>query len=70
MFCEKGAVADAEENPGLMSDCELLLRSRDKLAGSATLNWREDVAMSEWEGVTLSGTPERSDAAGASEQGS
>ena len=59
VFCEKGAVADAEENPGLMSDCELLLRSRDKLAGSATLNWREDVAMSEWEGVTLSGTPER-----------
>ena len=59
VFCEKGAVADAEGNPGLMSDCELLLRSRDTLAGSATLDWREDVAMSEWEGVTLSGTPER-----------
>ena len=59
VFCEKGAVADAEENPGLMSDCELLLRSRDKLAGSATLNWRDDAPMSEWEGVTLSGTPER-----------
>ena len=54
-----GAVTDSEENPGLLSDCELLLRSRDKLAGSATLNWREDVAMSKWEGVTLSGTPER-----------
>ena len=59
VFCEKGAVADAEENPGLVSDCELLLRSRDTLAGSATLDWREDVAMSEWEGVMLSGTPER-----------
>ena len=57
--CAAGAVADGEDNPGLMSDCELLLRSRDTLAGSATLNWREDVAMSEWEGVTLSGTPER-----------
>ena len=59
VFCERGAVTDTEGNPGLVSDCELLLRSRDTLAGSATLNWRDDVAMSEWDGVTLSGTPER-----------
>ena len=59
VFCENGAVTDAEDNPGLVSDCELLLRSRDTLAGSATLNWREELAMSEWDGVTLSGTPER-----------
>ena len=59
MFCENGAVTDAEDNPGLVTDCELLLRSRDTLAGSATLNWREELAMSEWDGVTLSGTPER-----------
>ena len=59
VFCERGAAPDAEGNPGLVSDCELLLRSRDTLAGSATLNWRDDVAMSEWDGVTLSGTPER-----------
>ena len=57
--CQRGAVENAAENPGLMSDCELLLRSRDTLSGSATLNWDEDVAMSEWEGVTLSGTPQR-----------
>ena len=59
VFCENGAVTDAEDNPGLVSDCELLLRSRDTLSGSATLNWREELAMSEWDGVTLSGTPER-----------
>ena len=59
VFCERGAVTDTEGNPGLVSDCELLLRSRDTLAGSATLNWEEDEAMSEWDGVTLSGTPER-----------
>ena len=59
VFCQRGAVPAEEENPGLLSDCELLLRSRDALAGSATLNWEEDEAMSDWEGVTLSGTPER-----------
>ena len=59
VFCQRGAVPAEEENPGLLSDCELLLRSRDALAGNATLNWEEDEAMSDWEGVTLSGTPER-----------
>ena len=55
-----GAVADAANNPGLVSDCEALLAARDTLAGTATLNWTEDTPMSEWDGgVTVGGTPMR-----------
>ena len=34
-----GAVPDAANNPGLVSDCESLLVGRDTLAGKATLDW-------------------------------
>ena len=54
-----GAVADAANNPGLVSDCEALLASRDALAGSATLNWSADVPITQWDGVTVDGTPLR-----------
>ena len=54
-----GAVADAAKNPGLVSDCEALLAGRDTLAGSATLNWSASAPISEWEGVTLGGSPLR-----------
>ena len=53
-----GAVADVT-NTGLISDCEALLKGRDALAVSASLNWAVDVPISEWEGVTLHGTPSR-----------
>ncbi len=46
-----GAVADAANNPGLVSDCDTLLAARDTLAGSATLNWEADRPIGEWEGV-------------------
>ena len=54
-----GAVADAANNPGLVSDCEALLAARETLAGSATLNWAANTPIEEWEGVTISGTPQR-----------
>ncbi len=54
-----GAVADAADNPGLVSDCEALLEGRDELAGTASLNWSDDTAMTAWEGVTIVGTPQR-----------
>ena len=54
-----GAVPDPADNPGLVSDCATLLSARDTLAGTATLNWTEDTAMSEWDGVSYQGTPER-----------
>ena len=58
--CTSGnAVSDAAGNPGLVADCEALLRSRDRLAGDATLNWSEDTAITEWDGVRLGETPQR-----------
>ena len=32
-----GAVSDAANNPGLVSDCNTLMTARDTLAGTATL---------------------------------
>ena len=46
-------------NPGLVSDCEILLAVRDTLAGTGALNWSAAVAMDTWDGITLSGTPPR-----------
>ena len=46
-------------NPGLVTDCEALLKSRDRLAGTATLNWSEDTSITEWDGVRLGETPQR-----------
>ena len=54
-----GAVTDAASNPGLVSDCAVLLASRDTLAGSATLNWSADLAVEDWDGVTVGGSPRR-----------
>ena len=58
--CATGtAVPDAANNPGLVSDCEALLEARDTLAGTATLNWSADTPISDWEGVTVEGPPQR-----------
>ena len=50
---------DPASNPGLVSDCEALLASRDTLAGTATLNWSADTPIADWDGITLEGTPQR-----------
>ncbi len=54
-----GAVTEAVNNPGLVSDCETLLAARDALAGDVTLNWSETTPIGQWEGVTLGGSPSR-----------
>ena len=54
-----GAVSDAANNPGLVSDCDTLLAERDTLAGTATLNWSADTPMGWWEGVKVGGSPLR-----------
>ena len=60
LTCSAGiAVADAANNPGLVSDCETLLGARDELAGAVTLDWSANSAMTAWEGVTIGGTPRR-----------
>ncbi len=50
------AVPDQADNPGLMLDCMALLAARDTLAGTATLNWSVDTAITNWDGVTVSST--------------
>ena len=60
--CSKdGAVSEAANNPGLVSDCVALLKARKKLEGKGgrKLDWSSDVPMSRWEGVTLDGWPLR-----------
>ena len=56
-----GAVEDAANNPGLVSDCAVLLKAKKKLEGKdgRKLNWSRKVHMNEWEGVTLNGYPLR-----------
>ena len=58
--CATGtAVPDPDNNPGLVSDCEALLASRDTLAGNATLNWSAAIPIAQWDGITVSGRPQR-----------
>ena len=58
--CATGsAVPNPSANPWLVSDCNVLLEARDILAGTATLNWSENTAIATWDGVTISGTPQR-----------
>ena len=58
--CSGGTVvASPASNPGLVADCETLLRAKDTLRGSDRLNWSADRAISEWEGITVRGTPGR-----------
>ena len=56
----EGAVANPSTNPGLVSDCETMLDARDILVGTGTaLNWSASTPMSNWNGVTVEGTPAR-----------
>ena len=58
--CANGvAVADPEAHPGLVADCEALLRARDALRGDASLDWGGGLAVADWEGVAVSGEPSR-----------
>ena len=54
-----GAVPDAAKNPELEADCDTLLTARDTLAGTASLNWVADTPITQWDGVTVGGTPKR-----------
>ena len=58
--CESGvAVPSPTTNTELVEDCKSLLKAKDRLAGTATLNWSVGRAMTNWEGVTVAGTPQR-----------
>lgn len=43
----------------LAADCAALLAARDALAGDGSLNWSASVPVTQWDGVTVSGTPRR-----------
>ena len=55
LFCRPAAGSAS----GLQADCALLLAGRDILAGAARLNWREDIPIEFWQGVTVGGSPKR-----------
>ena len=58
--CATGsAVPDAANNPGLVDDCETLLAAEDTLRGTANLNWSANTPISQWNGITVGGTPLR-----------
>ena len=60
MSCSSGiAVTNPKTNTELVADCEALLGLRDTLQGTGKLNWTAGKPMSEWMGVTVSGTPQR-----------
>ena len=49
-----GAVADPS-NSALVSDCEALLEARDKLEGSARLDWSVVTPIEDWKGIRMNG---------------
>ena len=58
--CSNGlVVAEPDENPGLVGDCETLVGIRDALAGQVALKWNEETPIAEWQGIGVSGTPPR-----------
>ena len=60
LSCSSGiAVTNPDTNTDLVGDCESLLGLRDTIRGTATLDWTGSRAMSDWMGVTVSGTPQR-----------
>ena len=48
VFCQPRKI-----DPSLLADCALLLRVKNALAGDAPLNWREEVPVDDWLGVTV-----------------
>ena len=54
-----GAVPGGADNPGLVLDCEALYTARNTLTRTVTLNWALNTPISDWEGITVGGTPQR-----------
>ncbi len=59
--CSDGvAVPNPTSTPGLLADCDALLRAKVVLEGDGTpLNWSVDLALTSWDGVTVSSTLSR-----------
>ena len=51
---------EPENNPGLVRDCEALIKSRNALAGEEiTLLWNRNIPIADWAGVSVEGDPPR-----------
>lgn len=58
--CENGAVIpDPSAKPELVGDCTVLLELKATLAGTATVNWGATTALTSWDGVSVTGHPQR-----------
>ncbi len=57
--CAEGDPAVDNRGAELAADCTTLLGLKDELRGTAVLNWARDVAMDDWDGLTVAGTPAR-----------
>ena len=55
-------MGDPANTPGRVHDCEVLLKVKDELSESETLNWSEHLPIEKWVGVdtdSLRGSPPR-----------
>ena len=61
LSCADGfVVREPKRNPGLVFDCQILIKSRNALAGvNAPLLWNSDIPISDWVGVKILGDPLR-----------
>ena len=55
----EGAVPSEADNPNLVLDCEALYTAKSTLTRTVTLNWALNTPISDWEGITVGGTPQR-----------
>ena len=60
-MCTGSTAVNGFEGAGLIKDCNTLLGLKGTLEGSGgvELDWDVDTSMSEWEGITVGGTPSR-----------
>ena len=63
------AVPDQGDNPGLIRDCMTLLAAKDALRGTASLNWSATTTITSWNGINVTGTPDRVTRLGLSVRG-
>ena len=61
LSCGEGfVVREPRRNPGLVFDCQILIKSRNALAGvNVPLLWNSDIPISDWVGVKILGDPLR-----------
>ena len=57
--CNDADAVPDSTNSDLVGDCNTLLSLMGTLAGTANLNWSENTPISSWNGITLSGSPQR-----------